>query len=257
MSVVTGMLKKFLIILRAPFRLWELVIFHLPGVPGEALRYRHWRKRLRSLGRNVRFGVGVKLQKPEYISIAGNCWIDDYVIILAGPDSSEREKIRIQNPSFEGEAGTVRIGRNVHLAPFTIISGLSAGVAIGDDCTLSAGCRVYAFSHHYRSGRDGSNRNIAFGSMVPPERQCMIEGPVTIGDNTGVALNSVILPGVRIPEDCFVAVGAVVKPARFEPNSILEGNPAKMAGERYPARTGRRGGGLPPHRGRGPAVAGE
>ncbi|MCA2723998.1 MAG: hypothetical protein IM333_16520 [Microcystis sp. M048S1] len=216
-----------------PTNIWLMIISYLPGEIGFILRYRYWKRKLKYLGENVKIDTGVYFQKPDYIMIDDKCWIDKYVIIMAGLDQSEREKIYLKNKNFKGEPGVVYIGKNVHVSSGCIISGISAGVYISDDCGFSANCKVYAFSHHYRSRKNPANSEIHFGPMVSPERQCLVEGPVYLGRNTGVALNSVILPGTYIPDNCFVAINSVVSPKSFQSNSIISGNPAKSGEERF------------------------
>lgn len=227
------MTARLRLLLFLPTSLWLLLVCHLPGQPGFAIRRRYWRKRLRYMGENVLIGTGVQFQNPNYIEIDDNCWIDNNVIILAGLDKSNREKIRLPNKNYKEKPAMVHIGKNVHIGPKSLISGISAGVYISDNCGFSANCSVFAFSHHYRSKSNPADTLIHFGPMVPWDRQCIVEGPVFLGKNTGVALGSIILPGVNIPENCFVAINSVVALGKFSPNSIIEGNPAKSIGKRF------------------------
>lgn len=215
----------------------EMVITHLPGPQGYALRYEYWKKRLAHLGDSVLIDTGVYFQNPQFISIGDNCWIDKNVMILAGHDDSTREKI-VRGDSDRVTRGHVSLGKNIHIAPSCIISGIAAGVVISDDCTLSAHCKLYALSHHYRSGRNPGDMRITFGTRTALERQCLIEGPIFLGTNTGVALNSVILPGTTIAENSFVAINSVITHGSFEPNSLIAGNPAKRIGPRYKSSSG-------------------
>ena len=229
------MFPRLKLLVGSPKDIWLMFITYLPGEVGLALRTRHWGKRLGHLGRDVRIDTGVYFQNPGFIHIGDNCWIDRGVMILAGLDRSSREKISLKNRDFKGEPGVVHIGRNTHVGPGCIISGISAGVYISDDCGFSANCRLYAFSHHYRSKKHPENSEIHFGPMVSHDRQCLIEGPIFLGENTGVALNSVLLPGASIPGNCFIAINSVVGPGRFKPNSIISGNPAKTTDVRFKA----------------------
>lgn len=227
------MFYRLKILILSPGFLYHMIISYLPGSLGYFLRYRYWKKRLRYLGGNVKIEPGVYFQNPDYISIGDNCWIDRNVIILAGLDKSDREKISRKNRLFQGEHGVVHVGKNVHLGPGCILSGISAGIYISDDCGFSAHCKIYAFSHHYRSKLDPKNDNIHFGPRVSHNRQCLIEGPIFFGKNTGVALNVVVLPGVAVPENCFVMINSVIVGGRFRPNSIIAGNPAKTIANRF------------------------
>lgn len=227
------MINKIKMILRFPIDILQMFINYLPGAIGFKLRHIFWKNHLKLLGKNVRIDVGVYFQNPQFISIDDNCWIDKNVIILAGLDKSEREKIIIRNREFKGKPGFVYIGKNVHIGPSCIISGISAGIYISDDCGFSANCKIYAFSHHYRSRIAPKNQKFHFGPLVSHDRQCLIEGPVHLGFNTGVALNSVILPGAYVPDNCFVAINSVVSAGRYSGNSMISGNPAKKIGNRF------------------------
>lgn len=227
------MLSKLKILFKLPLDIWLMLISYLPGEIGFKLRYLFWKNRLGHLGKNVKIDIGVTFQNPTYIFINDNCWIDKYVIIMAGKDKSNREKIYIRNKNYKEEPGKVYIGKNIHIGPNSIISGISSGVYISDDCGFSANCKVFSFSHHYKSRKKPENWEISFGPMVSHERQCLVEGPIYIGFNTGIALNSVILPGVSIPDNCFVAINSVVSPKNFSKNSIISGNPAKKIDDRF------------------------
>ena len=142
------------------------------------------------------------------------------------------EKVYKTNPRYPGRPGDVFIGKNVHVGVGCILSGISAGIYISDNCGFSAGCRLYAFTSHYRSEKDPSNRDVCFGPQVAPDRQCIVEGPIYLEENVGVALNSVVLPGVTIERDSFIAVNTVVT-RDIEKNSFCRGNPGKVVGKRF------------------------
>ena len=221
-------------LLDLPSDWWEGFVRNLPGELGFNLRYRYWKKRLKYLGKEVRFSTGVYFQNPDHISIDDNAWIDQDVVILAGVDLSTREKTRIENPAYNGEPGVVHIGRNVHVSVRCIISGISGGVFIADNCGLAADCKIYALSHSHRSKANPRNKEIYFTPMAPQENQCLVEGPVNIAENAMIALQSVILPGVSIPKNCFLNINSVVNSrVECEENSILSGNPATVTGKRF------------------------
>lgn len=209
----------------------ELVTYW-PGSLGFRMRYFYYKRRLKFLGRNVKIDTGVYFQNPQFISISENCWIDKNVVILAGLDRSSREKIFKRNTKYPGLPGEVFIGKNVHIGIGSIISGISSGVYISDDCGFSANCKVYAFTSHYRSEKDPANRDFCFGPMVRHERQAIVEGPIYLGVNVGLALNSVILPGVTIESDSFIAVNTVVT-RNIQRNSICSGNPGQVIKKRF------------------------
>ncbi len=220
-------------LLKLPFSVYLMIITHLPGPAGFALRYKYWKKRLKFLGEKVRIDTGVYFQNPEFIEIDENTWIDKNVSILAGLDRSSREKILHANAEYKGEAGVVHVGKNVHVGVGCILSGISAGIYLSDDCCLSAGCKLYAFTHHYVSPKNPANQNVHFGSMASANRQVLIEGPIMIGTNTGLALHCIVLPGAAIGQNSFVSIGSVVYPGRYQNNSVLKGHPAQAVKRRF------------------------
>lgn len=225
-------MKKIKILLHFPVDLWQMLIGQIPGPIGYFMRYQFWRRRLKFLGKKVMIDVGVYFQNPEFIAIDDNCWIDRGVIILAGPDKSSRARRLRKNSDFPLEKGEVFIGKNVHVGPYSVVSGIG-GVYISDNCGFAAGLKMFSFSHHYRSEEHPADRNYLFALGVAPEQQFMIEGPIFIDENVGMGVNVVVLPGVSIAKDSFVAINSVVVGASREENSLIGGNPAKRIKERY------------------------
>jgi acetyltransferase-like isoleucine patch superfamily enzyme len=225
------MIRKLRILLRFPIDFWQMIITYFPGTLGRKLRYWFWKRRLKSLGKNIRIDAEVCFQNPQFISIDDNCWIDKGVIVLAGPDRSSRPRHLILNDRFPHERGMVYIGKNVHIGPYCVISGIG-GVHISDECGISSGVKVYSFTHHYRSNKFPSDRGFYFSPLVKQERQYMIEGPIFLDRSVGVALNAIILPGVSIGKDSFVAINSVVM-SSFEENSLIAGHPAKRIKKRF------------------------
>lgn len=54
--------------------------------------------------------------------------------------------------------------------------------------------------------------------------------PIVIGDNVWLGANVIILPGVRIGNNCIVGAGSVVTKSFEKDNLIIAGNPAKIIG---------------------------
>lgn len=220
-----------LILASFPIDVWQLFIAYLPGPIGFKLRYFFWKKRLKFLGKEVKIDIGVHFQNPIFISIDDNCWIDRNVIILAGADKSKRKRVFIKNREFPIDRGMVHIGKRIHIAPFSLISGIG-GVYISDDCSIAANAKIYSFSNHYRSNEDPSNTKIFFTPLVDEKCQFMIEGPIVLGNNVGIGLNSIILPGVVIGKNSFVSMNSIVM-FSLRKNSIIEGYPARRVRERF------------------------
>lgn len=213
--------------------LYLAILQHLPGQPGFTVRYRYYKRRMKSLGNDVRIDVGVYIERPEYVSIGDHCAIDRGTLILSGPDQSKRETRSLTNHAYAGRRGEVSIGQDTHISSGCIISG-RGGVSIGAGCGLSSNVTIHSLSHHYRSHAKRGNRRVFVTPLVAQEQQALIEGPVVIEDNVGLALNAAVLPGVHIGPESFVSINAVVHPgSRFPPNSIIGGDPARRVRERF------------------------
>lgn len=228
------MKRKMKYLLGIPVDVWQMIVSYLPGPIGYVLRYRFWKRRLNFLGEGVKIDVGVYFQNPQYVSLGDSCWIDRGVMILGGPDKSSRHRRLISNHDFQLEKGMVYIGNKVHIAPYSIVSGIG-GVYISDNCGIASGTKIFSFSNHYRSDEFPSDWNFCFALFVESSRQYMIEGPVFLGNNVGVASNVTILPGVSIGKCSFVAINSVVMDSFIE-NSLIAGNPAKRVKDRFESK---------------------
>jgi len=218
-------------------QLWGLIewfVSYLPGPLGMRLRSAYWKLRLRSMGKHVRFGIGVRIYNPEWVRIGDDCVIDDYVIIVAGPASEEGRYIHHKpNPKFTAQAGEVLIGQQVHIAQSVLLQG-HGGVMIGDLLTIAAGAKIFSFSHHYRdlTGKGDPSTVWKFGGTNQPQEQALISSPVVIQNNAAVGLNSVVLPGSVIGENSWLGAMSLLQ-GELPPGVIAAGNPAVVIKERF------------------------
>lgn len=213
---------------------WLMIVTYLPGEAGQRLRYRYWKEKLRYLGADAKISEGVFIDQPSYVHIGENTWIDRNVVILAGPFNSKREKKTVKNASFPGEPGVVYIGKNCHVGIGSIISGISAGVYISDNCGMAAYCKLYSLTHHYKSF-DKPNKLVITSTQAPAESQCLIDGAVYLGPNSGLALNCTLLPGVALPGNNGVHINSVVYKGRYEQGVRIQGDPAMLVGHKSEA----------------------
>lgn len=207
----------------------EWLVGSLPGPLGAALRAAYWKRRLRTCGRNVRIGVGVRIYGPEWVSIGSNCWIDDYVIIIAGPlEDRGRFVYRKTNTNFTRREGEVIIGDQVHIGPFVLLQG-HGGLSIGNCLTIASGARVYSLSHHYEdlTGEGVSGTIWKFVGLAPENEQSLICAPVVIQDNAAVGLNCVVLPGSTVGQNSWLGAMSLLRD-ELPPNVISSGTPAKV-----------------------------
>jgi acetyltransferase-like isoleucine patch superfamily enzyme len=215
----------------------EWPIANWPGPIGKVLRVAYYRLRLRSLGRNVTFGVGVHITNPEFVSIGDHCWIDDYVSILAGPPQSGPAIQRKPNAAYTGAEGEVTIGANCHIAIGVVLQG-HGGLSIGSNITVASGCKIYSLSHHYRNPNNAADVTVyKFSSQAPSQEQFLISSPVVLEDDTAVGLNSVLLPGTIIRKQSWLGTMSLLS-GEIPPGMIAAGNPAVPVKPRWPHTQG-------------------
>lgn len=134
----------------------------------------------------VRCGSGVavsekaSLYNPAGIRLGSNVRIDDFCILSAGK-------------------GGITIGSNVHIAAYTALIGAGT-ITIDDFANLSARVSIYSSSDDY-SGAAMTN------PTVPDLYKNVDDRPVSIGRHAIIGCGAVVLPGSAIEEGA--AVGAL------------------------------------------------
>jgi len=113
------------------------------------------------------------------------------------------------------------IGEDTHIFS-RLISSEPFLISIGKNVTISTS--VSLLTH-----------DASVGAIVGRHVYSDIVGPITIGNNCFIGANSIILPGVRIPDNSIVAAGSVVTKTvvnhltgntHQEEGIIIGGNPA-------------------------------
>lgn len=110
------------------------------------------------------------------------------------------------------------IGENSHIFS-RLVSSEPFLISIGNNVTISVGVSLLT---HDASIGPIAGRNV-FSDIV---------GPISIGNNCFIGANTIILPGVSIPDNSIVAAGSVVTKTITSPSDvanegiIIGGNPA-------------------------------
>lgn len=151
------------------------------------------------LGENVQISEKASFYGASRIKIGNNVRIDDFCVLSAG------------------ERG-IELGSYIHIAAYSLLIG--AGKIFLDDFSgLSSRVSIYSSSDDY-SGRSLTN------PTIPTEFTDVTHADVFIGRHVIIGSGSVVLPGVNLYEG--VAVGALsLITKNCEEFSIYAGNPAK------------------------------
>lgn len=100
-------------------------------------------------------------------------------------------------------------------------------MSIGKNCVISWTAHLDK-SINPQGIHIGNNVWILRGAIVLAHDHCRgIKADTYIGDNSVIGINSIIMPGVTIGEQCIVGGGAIVT-KNVPPNCIVAGNPARI-----------------------------
>jgi galactoside O-acetyltransferase/dTDP-4-amino-4,6-dideoxygalactose transaminase len=118
-------------------------------------------------------------------------------------------------------SGKVKIGRNVHIAPYCLVAGGEKVIVFEDFSGLAYQVHVFTQSDDY-SGTTMTN------PTVPEQFKKEAKKAILIGKHSIVGAGSIIMPGVSLNEGTSVGVMSLVRKST-ESWSIYLGNPAKKS----------------------------
>ncbi len=171
--------------------------------PGRPFDPNKIRSEFSHLGENTKIFPGCRIVPASLVSVGDYSQIDEGVYIFAG----------------EG----VEIGRNVHLAACSTISG-GGKCSIDDFAGIGVGVRLITGSEDPHGGG-------LTNPTIPEEYRSVTRGEITIAKHALVFTNSVVFPGVTIGEGAVVSAGSIVH-KNLEPWTIYAGNPLVAVGKR-------------------------
>lgn len=156
----------------------------------------------KSLGKNIKISDKASIYNPELIEIDDNSRIDDFCVI----------------------SGKVKVGKNVHIAPFCLVAGGEKGITLEDFSGLAYQVQVFTQSDDY-SGLTLTN------PTIPSEFKKEIKREVLISRHVIVGAGSIIMPGVILHEGTSVGAMSLIRKST-DSWSIYLGNPAKKIKDR-------------------------
>lgn len=205
----------------------KAIIMNTDSEEAAEIRNRYYASQFKSMGKNVKIGVGVKIVNPQYISIGSDVLIDDHATLIARGEGGITigSHIHINDNAYldtECKDGYINISNNVYIGTGTTLFGHS-GMEIGDHCLLAQNITITPYSH----------------SFEDPDEYIINQGghtrKITIGRDSYLGMNVTVLYSADIGEGSVVGSGAVVvKP--LPPYSVAVGNPARIIRSRKPGK---------------------
>lgn len=118
---------------------------------------------------------------------------------------------------------SIVIGNHVGISGTTIYA--RKGITIGDNTVIGGNCKILDNDFH---PLDAAAREQLFQDIHGGDAADLIPAKaISIGRNCFIGCNSIILKGTCLGDNCVVGAGAVVS-GKFEKNSVIAGNPARV-----------------------------
>jgi acetyltransferase-like isoleucine patch superfamily enzyme len=107
------------------------------------------------------------------------------------------------------------MGRGVQIGTGCFIGSLGSGLTLGDHVLISPNCTILT-------------TNYVFDRLdVPVQQQGIVSKGVRLGNRVWLGSNCVVLDGTEIGDNVIVSAGSIVS-GQIPPNSVVQGNPAKV-----------------------------
>ncbi len=117
--------------------------------------------------------------------------------------------------------GDVIIGKNVYIGPGAAVRGDWGRIIIEDGCNVQENCTIHMFPGVTVLLKEGAH--IGHGAIIHG---------ATIGRNTLIGMNSVILDNAEIGEGSIIGALSLIRSGeKIPPRSLAAGNPAKIIKE--------------------------
>jgi len=155
-------------------------------------------------GNNVKLSDKASYYNCKNIRIGNNVRIDDFCVLSAG-------------------IGGIDIGDYIHIAVFSSLIG-SGNIFLANYCNISSRVSIYSSNDDYSGGA-------MTNPIVPKEFTNVQHADVKIGRHVIVGAGSIVLPGVTLEDGVAVGALSLVK-NNCKSFGIYTGVPAKQIGER-------------------------
>jgi galactoside O-acetyltransferase len=119
------------------------------------------------------------------------------------------------------------MGNYCHISASCTFLGGDGVVELGSFVNIAPGCRIVTASHDYKwGGLSGPTIPEKFKGKSTAEN-------ITFGNHVLIGANSVVLPGVELPEGVAIGALSLVQKGIYRPWSLYAGVPARRIGPRY------------------------
>jgi phenylacetic acid degradation protein len=117
--------------------------------------------------------------------------------------------------------GNVVIGKDVYIGPGAALRGDWGGIVVKDGCNVQENCTIHMFPGVTVTLHEAAH--IGHGAIIHG---------ASIGKNTLVGMNAVIMDNVEIGEECIIGALCFVKAdTKIPRRSLVVGNPGKIIKE--------------------------
>ena len=162
---------------------------------------------LKYCGKNVIIGKTVRIRNPELVEIGDNCIIDDFTYI----------------------SGKVILGRGVHIGANSTFQAGKSSIKIDNYSGISSGCRFFAVSSDYLASEiDLPTLPIDF--II--ENKSTINENIEVGEACLIGANSIVLPGVTIPNGSSFGAASKISNRNYEEFSFYLNDCKKVIAKR-------------------------
>lgn len=171
------------------------------------------------LGRDVHLGRGLTIEfrrdGDNVLELGDECYLQDSNrFVLAGGRIAMGARGRMRSFAVMKSSGELVMGDDVTFTYSTIVH-CAERIDVGDMVTVSDRSTLIDSSH------------VVDGSDTHHYMQPTASTPITIGRNVLISANCMVLRGVHIEPNAFVAGGSILRKGRYPAGWLIGGDPAK------------------------------
>lgn len=174
--------------------------------------------------RNARFLTSQELMSLGFAELGENVLIHETVVLVGVGKIRLGSDIRIDPYCVISAAGKeLAIGSHVHIAAHVLLSG-GAGITLRDFAGISHGAKLLSASDDFSAG-------VLTGPTVPDDLRNVRAARIVVGRHAVIGANSVVLPGTEVADGAMVGALSLAR-GTLESWKVHAGVPARVVGTR-------------------------